>query len=173
MVVKEIHSGSEVDSICTRCKTLAGHVVVAMVGSTIVKVKCNVCGSEHKFKSPVVEKKAPAVTRNRASASAKSATGQSDDFSDYRPKSKPARAVASARPRGQGKNGPTPEEIHAQAMAGKEGQEARDYSAREAFSIGELVQHPSFGVGVVMATRDGNKFDAIFPSGEKTLVHRR
>jgi hypothetical protein len=46
-----ILTGGDVDSYCTKCRLNLEHIVMAMVGSTIVKVKCKTCGSIHKFKA--------------------------------------------------------------------------------------------------------------------------
>jgi hypothetical protein len=55
-------------------------------------------------------------------------------------------------------------------LAGKDLRAARRYSARDVFKEGEVLQHPSFGPGLVQAAR-GDKIDVVFESGEKKLVH--
>jgi len=45
-----ISTGSDIDSYCTKCKLMLEHVVVAMTGGSVVKVKCKTCGSIHRFK---------------------------------------------------------------------------------------------------------------------------
>ncbi len=47
----KISTGGDVDSYCTKCKLNLEHVVVAMVGDKVVKVKCKTCGSIHGFKT--------------------------------------------------------------------------------------------------------------------------
>ena len=47
----------------------------------------------------------------------------------------------------------------------------RKYSASEKFAIGERVEHPIFGQGVVEETPDPGKFTAFFATGRKVLVH--
>ncbi len=179
---QELHPGSDVDGMCTRCKAVSGHIIVAMVGATIVKVKCNTCGSEHRFKAATVEKRAPAVkVRSTAAAPAKKSTKTADtaDTGDYdrnyKPKVKPAKAPASGRTKaGKGTKGETdPAELHAQAMMGKEGNPVLVYTARHTYVREDLIQHPTFGVGVVLANRDNSKVDILFVSGVKTLVHAR
>jgi hypothetical protein len=46
------------------------------------------------------------------------------------------------------------------------------YSTGEVFARGEVVEHPSFGTGVVIEIR-GDRFDALFRIGLKTLAQRR
>jgi hypothetical protein len=42
--------GGEVDSLCGKCKMVLAHTVLAMVGSSIARVRCNTCGSDHAFR---------------------------------------------------------------------------------------------------------------------------
>lgn len=55
-----ISTGGDIDSYCTRCKLNLEHIVLAMVGGVVVKVKCKTCGSIHRFKGmPVARPKSP------------------------------------------------------------------------------------------------------------------
>lgn len=42
--------GKDVDSYCTKCRLELGHLIVAMVGDKIAKVKCNTCGGVHNYR---------------------------------------------------------------------------------------------------------------------------
>ncbi len=42
--------GGDIDASCTRCKMLLGHTILAMVGGTVARVRCNTCKSEHVFR---------------------------------------------------------------------------------------------------------------------------
>lgn len=42
--------GKDVDSYCTKCRLELGHLIVAMVGDKIAKVKCNTCGGTHNYR---------------------------------------------------------------------------------------------------------------------------
>jgi hypothetical protein len=46
-----ISTGGDIDSYCTKCRLNLEHIVVAMVGGAVVKVKCKTCGGTHRFKS--------------------------------------------------------------------------------------------------------------------------
>ncbi|HUK91248.1 MAG TPA: hypothetical protein VLZ81_12660 [Blastocatellia bacterium] len=48
---------------------------------------------------------------------------------------------------------------------------AKPYSMSGSFSAGDLINHPSFGLGAVELTRPPNKMEVIFREGRKTLVH--
>ena len=49
----------------------------------------------------------------------------------------------------------------------------RTYSPREKFVVGDRVEHPSFGAGVVEACPEPGKMTVFFPSGRKVLVHEK
>jgi len=48
---------------------------------------------------------------------------------------------------------------------------ARQYRTSERFRAKEIIRHPTFGVGLVVAERDVNKIDVGFADGMKTLTH--
>ena len=47
---------------------------------------------------------------------------------------------------------------------------AKKYSPREVFQVDDVIDHPTFGLGVVTANR-GDKMDVAFRAFEKTLVN--
>jgi len=55
-------------------------------------------------------------------------------------------------------------------LAGKDLSRARKYSAKEKYAADELIQHPSFGIGLVQEVR-GDKIQVAFKADVKTLVH--
>jgi hypothetical protein len=57
-------------------------------------------------------------------------------------------------------------------LAGRGG-EARTYSPNDRYAVGDVLRHPSFGVGVVAATPAANRIEVAFPSERKFLVHDR
>ncbi len=50
---------------------------------------------------------------------------------------------------------------------------ARLYSMTERFEADEVVNHESFGIGIVQQVQPGNKIEVLFKSGKKLLVHGR
>jgi hypothetical protein len=55
---------------------------------------------------------------------------------------------------------------------GKDLARAKKYSIRETFAIDDVVDHPTFGLGLVTAVR-GDKCEVSFKQEDKTLVHGR
>jgi len=49
----------------------------------------------------------------------------------------------------------------------------RTYRPAEKFAVGERVEHPTFGAGVVEATPEPGKMTVFFATGRKVLVHER
>ena len=49
----------------------------------------------------------------------------------------------------------------------------RTYSPREKFVVGDRVEHPNFGAGVVEACPEPGKMTVFFASGRKVLVHEK
>ncbi len=56
-------AGDNILSYCTKCKLGLDHVIVAVNGEEIVKVKCKTCGSTHKFRGPADVKKPRTVKK--------------------------------------------------------------------------------------------------------------
>jgi len=50
--------------------------------------------------------------------------------------------------------------------------EPKKYSIKDQFYLGEIIDHPTFGQGVVQKEMDGNKISVIFETDYKTLVHK-
>lgn len=142
-----VAAGDTVDSQCTRCKALLNHTVVAMVGTQVVRVKCNTCGSEHNHR-PAKETKA---------AAAKAA--------------KPEKAAKTARP-SRTKTPKTPavpdDVIWEEMIRPHDPDLAIPYSMEGKFRPNSLLTHPTFGIGLVASSQTG-KIEVVFKAGRKLL----
>ncbi|WP_082342926.1 DUF3553 domain-containing protein [Vulgatibacter incomptus] len=134
--------GGEVDGYCTRCRMVLGHTILAMVGTKIARVRCNTCMGDHVFRPQ------PPGTK------VEKARGEGV----VRPK-------ARAAPRERAEVRPFESLFSERALA-----RARRYSPKERFSEGDVVEHPTFGLGLVEGVRH-DKIDVTFKAGGKTLVH--
>ena len=56
-------------------------------------------------------------------------------------------------------------------LRGKDVGQSRAYRTAERFHTDEIVDHPTFGIGLVVRLRDSNKIDVGFSDGVKTLTH--
>jgi hypothetical protein len=137
--LKKISAGSDVESICGKCGDNM-HVVVAMVGSTIAKVQCKMCGGLHKYRPPGGKAAPRAGSKTRKTAGS----------------GRPRKAAPPAEP-----VGPTVEPDYKRDI--------RTYRANEHFEVADRIQHPTFGLGVVEESEAG-KITIWFPNGRKKLA---
>lgn len=140
--------GGEVDAFCTRCKLTLAHTILAMVGTKIARVRCNTCGGDHVYRS------APGATDRPAASS--SSHGTSSSRASAPRADKPEKVVISFE----------------EQLAGKDIANAPKYSPKDTYKVDQVIQHPTFGLGLVTAVR-GDKVDIAFKSESKTLVHAR
>jgi hypothetical protein len=59
-----------------------------------------------------------------------------------------------------------------QQLAGRDLAKAAKYSAKDNYQVDQLIDHPTFGLGIVSGIRE-DKVDVVFKISQKTLVHRR
>lgn len=55
-------AGDPIEARCTKCRKNTDHVIITMGDEAPVKVQCNSCSRQHKYKPPTVPKK-PAARR--------------------------------------------------------------------------------------------------------------
>ena len=54
--------GGPIEARCTKCRKNTNHIIVAMAEELPVKVQCNTCSGQHKYRPPTTPKK-PAARR--------------------------------------------------------------------------------------------------------------
>lgn len=136
-------AGERIESRCRRCNDITGHVIVAMVGGEIYKVECQACRSVHKFHPATPA----APERRRVSAPAKERASKASTESSRKLADEQAWQGALNQHFGDEKN----------------------YAMDAAFSVGDLVVHPSFGKGIVQAVQPPNKMTVLFRDGRRDL----
>jgi hypothetical protein len=62
-------------------------------------------------------------------------------------------------------------EVWEQKMSQKSKADVTSYATNRKFAVGEVVQHPNFGLGIVEEVRTATKMAVLFREGEKILVH--
>lgn len=85
-------------------------------------------------------------------------------------KNPPGTAAARRTSTSKAKSAPAPFDYQA-LVKGKDLGKARPYQISDRFECKELINHPVFGVGQVLAVRDSTKIDVGFADGMKTLAH--
>jgi hypothetical protein len=141
--------GSNVDAWCTRCKLVLAHTIEAMVGRKITRVHCNTCRAQHAYRSA-----APAPRTAARPGSSRPRTGRSSRSTN-------------------GAKAPLQASDYERLLRGRDPSKARPYAVTAHFAPPDLIAHPTFGLGLVTAAKEGTKIDVLFPEGLKTLVHCR
>ena len=136
--------GGEVDALCTRCKMTLAHTILAMVGTKIARVRCNTCGGDHAYRAAPGATDRPTASRSTTS---RASTAKAE---------KAEKVVISFE----------------EQLAGKDIANAPKYSPKDTYKVDQVLQHPTFGLGLVTVVR-GDKVDVAFKAETKTLVHGR
>lgn len=68
--------------------------------------------------------------------------------------------------------GPTYEE-HISRLTGGDPSRAKPYASSGHFEEDEVIDHPRFGLGVVLSTIKTNKMEILFKDGPKLLIHNQ
>ena len=139
--------GRDIDTRCTKCKAILAHTIVAMVDENPAVVKCNTCGSEHKYRltKAAATKKKPAA--RRTGVGSRRALPRKDEETLARERFE---RLAGDRDRG----GATP------------------YTAKILAEKGLLIDHKTFGYGVIEVVM-GTKATVVFEDAARTLVVNR
>ena len=142
---RKLSAGDIIEARCTRCRDILNHRIVAMVAEKVVRVECNTCGGVHNYYPPPTLKspKTPGGSAVRKEASAPRV-----------PKKDPAQSErdewASLR--------------HNMRI-----DRAITYNMNAKFKVNDLIDHPSFGLGVVKQIIVPNKMQILFEDGIKLL----
>lgn len=58
-------------------------------------------------------------------------------------------------------------------LKGNDTEAPKNYSPKGTYQPGDVLKHPTFGVGVTTAVKNGTKIEVLFEGGSKLLVHAR
>ena len=141
--------GSPIDAYCSVCKSDTKHVVLEVDGLQVREVRCDKCRTSGEFRAPRAGLRAglkAAARRNSVSSSGRKTTRR------------------RAEP---------PEETYGKMLQGRDLSAVSPYSVKAKLASGDLISHPTFGVGVVTAITDTYKAKVFFEDGERMLVCNR
>ncbi|SHN65275.1 hypothetical protein [Desulfovibrio litoralis] len=174
----KIEAGALTLSMCTRCNDETSHVIIAVAGNEIVKVECKACGSIHKYRPARKENQksnTPAIKKVRAGQARENATTVGVK---YKPSTlsqtggeKPTKEKTSLkRTTSSTKNTPLLDDPAWEvAMKRLAVLTPKTYNMNESFGKGDLLSHPSFGLGEVVLLHKPDKIDVLFREGIKRL----
>lgn len=153
---KGIRAGGEIDSMCSKCKLVLNHRIVAVDHGTPVRVECLTCHGEHKYRAP------PSPSKGSAAAAAPK---RERSTTPTRGGSAASRAEAKAE---AARN--DHEKTWESAIAGKNPRDFIAYNVALTFAEGDLVRHSKFGDGVIVRVLDAKKVEVLFRGESKTLA---
>jgi hypothetical protein len=139
--------GSPIDAYCGNCKSDTNHVVLEVDGIQVREVRCEKCSTRGEFRAP----------RAKARAGLKEA---------LRRKSMPP----PPRRKNTRRKAETPEQIFEKLVDGRDVDAALPYNIRTVLKVGDMVDHPKFGLGVVAALPEDQKARIFFEDGERVMV---
>jgi hypothetical protein len=141
--------GDEIDSRCSRCREETIHRVVAMMAGSVHLVICTRCNSQHRHRPSLAGAKGGKLPTER----------QAKVLLKYREAKTPKPEA------------PLPEW---QAMKGNAGEaQPLTYDQKEAYSLGQAIHHPLFGLGFVRKLASPNKIEVVFAYQVKVLIMGR
>lgn len=145
---KKLAAGEDIDSKCLKCKDVTNHTIIAMAEKEVAKVQCNVCGARHKYRPPKPAKKTPA---KKGPAAKKKAAAN-------RAATRAAKEKKAAAAHFDG------------LLKDRNTATAQPYAMTAAFRENDLIDHPSFGLGLIIQEIRPNKIEVTFKEGNKILI---
>lgn len=132
---KKYEIADQIEARCTKCRRNTNHTIIAIVDEVPVKVQCNTCTREHKYRPPTVPKTKAAGTTTTKTAAYKSAERKKWELN----------------------------------CSECDTSSAKSYSMTGSFKVDTLMNHPTFGIGLVTRVTVAQKVEVLFESGSKLL----
>jgi hypothetical protein len=142
--------GSPIEAYCTECKSDTDHRVLEVDGKLVRAVRCEKCSNEGILRAPRDKTKAALI--------------------DY---AKRSSAPPPPRKNTRSKKVVPPEETFRELTEHLELDTATTYNIKKPLAEGDLIDHPSFGVGLVTMVTDLHKAKVFFETGERVMVCNR
>jgi hypothetical protein len=134
------------------CRSDTSQTVIEVDGMQVRTARCEKCKTIGDYRSPRARTKAR--LREMAASRGK------------RPKSE-------APPRKTRRKKEDPGQVFRALVGGLGPVTARAYSVRAALTVGDLIEHPSFGLGVVTVLTEEQKATVLFEDGPRVLICNR
>ena len=139
----EVHNvvGSVVDCFCPKCDNDTEHTIISSTKRRIREVKCEVCQFVHKYSNTKKKAKKSATPSKRGRKKKQKIDDLVSMGSEWE------------------------EEIELKKLV-----EPVDYRLGGSYAEGTVINHPSFGVGIVKKILSNTKIEMLFQTGRKFLV---
>lgn len=146
--MSELGVGKEVLSFCNPCKATLAHMILSMkTVNEIGKVQCKTCKAIHTYKDPSKISAKKNTTKGASAKAAKISIG-------------PKRKSASIS------------DMWLEAVNNST-KKSQAYSIKSQYHVGDILDHPKFGPGVIDRLIDSDKIEVIFRHEIKTLIHNK
>lgn len=137
--------GAQIEAYCSKCKLDTIHFITAIEGTLVSKVMCDVCSSYHKYRSP----KSGDVAKSSKSK-VKSASTEKKA-----PKTRRTRSTKIDWPASIDK---------------MDTDTAVAYNLTDTYEDVDLIDHKTFGLGIIRKVHSDTKIEVLFEEGLKMLV---
>jgi len=142
--------GNAVEGYCAACKADTVQTVLVVEGLQVRSVRCMKCNAEGPLRT----------------SRAKTKAGLREVLAK--------RSVPPPPPKRKSrKDRVDPAQVFRRLIEGKELSLAVTYNIRLSLELGQVIRHPTFGLGVVTALGEDSKVNVTFEDGVKTIVHNR
>lgn len=142
----------KVDGYCGSCRIDRSHQVLESVKGRPLLVKCTSCGAEAAHMSPRAGLKAALLEAAERKQADRERSRLLDELARLRSKGKLTR------------------EVWHELIGDRDAEEATRYQMSAALEELELVQHPAFGLGIVIGRADDRKAHVLFEDRERLMV---
>jgi len=142
----DIRVGGEIDAVCTRCRIITNHRIVAMVDGLVKRVICLTCDSQHNYRQPPGQKgptSAKVVRVGREMKKTRALSGGARVFAQWMQNKEALAAI---------------------------GEEPLPYSISHVYQPGQAINHAKFGLGFVQKIIPPNKMEVMFETEIKNLA---
>ena len=157
--MKKGEVGRETEAYCSKCKVDTIHMITSVESDIISRVMCQLCFSYHKYKAPQAQdnEKETKVKRSLAMKNKKtSASSEKTPTKAATPKPRKTRAKKTVS--------------WDDLIKTVNEEDAVTYTIDGAYDDGMVLDHKTFGIGVIKSVLSETKMEVVFQGGMKILV---
>jgi hypothetical protein len=161
--MKKGEIGHEVLAFCNKCKVDTVHIITAVESDIISRVMCQLCFSYHKYKAPQSQEHEKEINVKRSETIKTKKAGGSAT-------AKATKTAAKAAPKQPRRTRTKKTESWEDLIQTANENEAVNYTIDGAYNDGMVLNHKSFGLGVIKNILSEKKMEVVFQAGTKILV---
>jgi hypothetical protein len=145
--------GNAIEGYCAGCKADTVQTVLVVEGFQIRSVRCEKCGVEGPMQR----------SRSKTKAGIREVLAKRQSVLPPPPHPK----------RRSRKEQIDPAQVFRRLLEGRELSLAEPYNIHAALELGQVIRHPTFGIGIVTTLCEDSKVNVTFEQGVKTIAHNR